>query len=218
MTILQRDVRQIAQIAKLSVLPNLLRVLAARAGGLINDADIARSIGQNVVTTKNYRVLLKMIFLTFDVSPWFKNIGKRLVKSPKGYIIDTSMLCHLQQIDLKSAAASDAHMFGHLLENFVASELLKQLVYFEYSTNLLHFRTSDNKEVDFVLQKPAGNLCGIEVKAKDSVSADDFKGLKELQAQTGKDFACGVVLYRGRNTIAFADKLWAVPLSALWLD
>ena len=88
-----------------------------------------------------------MMFLTFDVKPWFKNIGKRLVKSAKGYIIDTSLLCHLQQIDLETIAVRDAHIFGHVLENFVATELLKQLAYFEHSVNLLHFRTSDNKEV-----------------------------------------------------------------------
>ena len=100
-TILQRDVRQIADIAKLGVLPNLLRILASRAGGLVNEADIARSIGQNAVTAKNYRVLLQMMFLTFDVRPWFRNIGKRLVKSGKGYIIDTSLLCHLNRSTLK---------------------------------------------------------------------------------------------------------------------
>jgi uncharacterized protein len=216
MTILQRDVRQIADIEKLGILPNLLRILASRAGGLINEADIARSIGLNAVTTKNYRLLLQMIFLTIDVKPWFRNIGKRLVKSSKGYIIDTSLLCHLQQIDLKKIAARDAHMFGHVLENFVATELLKQLTCYEHQVNLLHFRTSDNKEVDFVLQKSDGMLAGIEVKAKDKVNSDDFKGLRALQEQAGKDFACGVVLYRGTSTIPYGDRFWAIPVSALW--
>ena len=72
------------------------------------------------------------------------------------------------------------------------------------------------KKFDFVLQKPAGTLYGIEVKAKDSLNADDFKGLKELQAQVKKDFTCGVVLYRGRHVLPFGDKLWAVPINALW--
>jgi predicted AAA+ superfamily ATPase len=94
-TILQREVHQIADIAKLGVLPNLLRLLASRAGSLLNDADLARSLGQNAVTTKNYRKLLQMLFLTVDVPPWFRNIGKRLVKAPKGYLIDTSLLCHV---------------------------------------------------------------------------------------------------------------------------
>ena len=68
---------------------------------MINEADLGRSIGQNAVTTKNYRILLKMMFLTFDVKPWYRNIGKRLVKSSKGYIIDTTLLCHLQQQTLR---------------------------------------------------------------------------------------------------------------------
>lgn len=217
MTLLQRDVRQISDIEKLGALPNLLRILASRAGGLINDADIARSIGQNAVTTKNYRILLRMIFLTFEIKPWFRNIGKRLVKSPKGYLIDTSLLCHLQQMDLSSVALRDPHLFGHVLENFVASELLKQLAYLDCRAELLHFRTSDDKEVDFVLEKPDGSLAGIEIKARDNVNPDDFKGLRELQAQTGEDFRCGVVLYRGKNTIPFGENLWAVPLNALWM-
>jgi predicted AAA+ superfamily ATPase len=217
MTILQRDVRQISDIEKLGTLPNLLRVLASRAGGLINDADIARSIGQNAVTSKNYRLLLRMIFLTFEIKPWFRNIGKRLVKSPKGYLIDTALLCHLQQMSLKSISLKDPHLFGHVLENFVASELLKQCAYFGNQAELLHFRTSDDKEVDFVLQKPDGTLAGIEVKAKDNVASDDFKGLKELQSQTKEDFRCGIVLYRGKNTIPFGENLWAVPVNALWI-
>jgi len=215
-TILQRDVRQIAQIEKLGVLPNLLRILASRAGGLINEADIARSIGQNAVTAKNYRVLLQMLFLTFDVKPWFRNIGKRLVKSPKGYLIDTSLLCHLQQIDLEKVARTDPHIFGHIVENFVATELLKQLSFSDIRAELHHFRTSDGKEVDFVLEQPNGLLAGIEVKGRDSVSARDFAGLRVLQQQTGQDFSCGIILYLGRKTIPFGDRLWAVPINALW--
>ncbi len=215
-TILQRDVRQIADIAKLGILPNLLKVLAARAGGLINEADIARAIGQNAVTTKNYRILLQMMFLAFDVKPWFRNIGKRLVKAPKGYLIDTSLLCHLQQIDITKAEFNDPHVFGHLFENFVATELLKQLSSLDISAQLHHFRTSDNKEVNFVLEQPDGRLAGIEVKSRDAVTAADFRGLEELHKQIGNDFACGIVLYRGSKLIPFGDKLWAVPVDVMW--
>jgi len=98
-TILQRDVRALAEIEKLSSLPNLLRILANRAGGLINDADIARDAGLNPVTSRNYKTLLKMLFLTFELAPWYRNIGKRLVKSPKGYMTDTLLLCHLLQYE-----------------------------------------------------------------------------------------------------------------------
>ena len=215
-TILQRDVRQIADIAKLGVLPNLLRVLAGRAGGLVNEADIARMIGQNAVTAKNYRILLQMMFLTMDVKPWFRNIGKRLVKSPKNYIIDTALLCHLQQIDLVKSEINDPHVFGHIFENFIATELIKQLSSSGGMAELYHFRTSDGKEVDFVLERPDGQLSAIEVKGRDAVNEDDFKGLKELQRQVGSDFVCGIVLYRGNKVAPFGDKLWAVPVDTMW--
>lgn len=215
-TILQRDVRQISDIAKLGVLPNLLKVLASQAGGLVNEASISRLIGQNAVTAKNYRILLQMMFLTFDVKPWFRKIGKRLVKSPKNYIIDTSLLCHLQQVDLENVEIYDPHLFGQIFENFVATELLKQLSSSDCSAEFYHFRTSDGKEVDFVLERPDGKLSAIEVKARDAVNEADFKGLNEFCKQTENDFICGIVIYRGNKVVPFGNRMWAVPVDAMW--
>lgn len=215
-TILQRDVRALAEIEKLSVLPNLLRILANRAGGLINDAEISRDAGLNTVTCRNYKTLLKMLFLTFELAPWYRNIGKRLVKSSKGYVIDTLLLCHLLQYELEDLEKNRPELFGHVIENFVATDLLKLIASNEQNLNLLHFRTSDNKEVDFVLEKPNGQLAGIEVKKKDRVNAEDFRGLKELQLLSAQDFACGIVLYRGKEVVPFGQDLWAVPIANLW--
>lgn len=215
-TILQRDVRALAEIEKLSALPNLLRIFANRAGGLVNDAEIARNAGLNPVTARNYKTLLKMLFLTFEISPWYRNIGKRLVKSPKGYIIDTLLLCHLMQYTLSDLKTNRPELFGHVVENFVATELLKLIASSEQKIELLHFRTSDNKEVDFVLEKPTGQLAGMEVKKRSSVDKSDFKGLEELQRFSGKDFACGIVLYQGKDVVPFGSKLWAVPIANLW--
>lgn len=215
-TILQRDVRSLAEIEKLSTLPNLLRILANRAGGLVNDADIARDAGLNSVTTRNYKTLLKMLFLTFELTPWYRNIGKRLVKSSKGYMTDTLLLCHLLQYELGDLERNRPELFGHVLENFVATELLKLITFIDGKMDLFHFRTSDNKEVDFVLEKPNGQLTAIEVKHHDRVIKSDFKGLEELQRITGNDFICGIVLYRGRDVVPFGQNLWAVPISNLW--
>lgn len=215
-TILQRDVRALAEIEKLSALPNLLRILATRAGSLVNDAGIARDAGLNPVTSRNYKTLLKMLFLTCDLEPWYRNLGKRLVKSPKGYLVDTLLLCHLLQYNPSDLERNRPEMFGHIVENFVATELLKLLTTAEQKASLFHFRTSDNKEVDFVMERPDGSLAGIEVKKRDSVNADDFKGLKELHSLAGRDFSCGIVLYRGNDVVPFGEKLWAVPISNLW--
>lgn len=215
-TILQRDVRALAEIEKLSVLPNLLRILASRAGGLVNDADIARDAGLNSVTSRNYKTLFKMLFLTIELAPWYRNIGKRLVKSPKGYMTDTLLLCHLLQYELSDLEKNRPELFGHVFENFVATELIKLLSFRDDKIDLFHYRTSDNKEVDFVLEKPNGKLAGIEVKQRDRVGKDDFKGIESLRDVTGNDFVCGIVFYRGRDVVPFGKNMWAVPISNLW--
>lgn len=215
-TILQRDVRLFSEIEKIAILPNLLRVLASRAGKLMNDAEIARDMGLNPVTSKAYRGILHATFLSFDVKPWYRNIGKRLVKSPKGYLIDTLLLCHL--LDLRPEELRDRRpeLYGHVVENFVATELTKLLSFSDIKAHLLHFRTQDGIEVDFVLERPDGTLAAIEVKSSDRVNASDFKGINILKEIAKEDFICGIVLYNGHDIVPFGDKIFAVPIACLW--
>ena len=215
-TILQRDVKLLAELEKIAVLPNLLRVLATRAGNLINDSDISRDIGLNSVTGKFYRNTLKMMFLSFDVQPWFRNIGKRLVKAPKGYLIDTMMLCHILGLNIDDVEKNRPELFGHILENYVATELAKLLTFSETKAKLLHFRSSDGKEVDFILEKPDGSIFAIEIKKSEAVNDDDFKGIKLLEELAPKEFIGGVVLYSGKEVVPFGKKRWAVPFHILW--
>jgi uncharacterized protein len=215
-TILQRDVKLISELDKIALLPTMLRILAARAGHLINDADIARDIGLNPVTSKSYRNILKAIFLSFEIEPWYRNIGKRLVKSSKGYLLDTLLLCHLLDWDPEQLRVNRPDLYGHVVENFVATELMKLISFSDYRSHLLHFRTSDNKEVDFLLERPDGTLAGIEVKSTQRVVGSDFKGIQVLRDVAKNDFICGIVLYAGKEVVPFGDKLFAVPLAALW--
>jgi len=215
-TMLRHDVKTLAELEKISVLPNLLRILASRAGNLVNDADIARDLGLNPVTSKFYRNILKMMFLNFDVQPWFRNIGKRLVKSPKGFLIDSLMLCHMLDLNLEEIERNKPGLFGHLLENYVATELTKLLTFSDTKASLLHFRSSDGKEVDFVLERPDGSVFAIEVKKSDSVNSQDFKGIRSFSELTPKEFIGGVVLYNGKDVVPFGENLWAVPFYILW--
>jgi uncharacterized protein len=215
-TILQRDVKMLADLEKISVLPSLLRVLAARSGNLLNDSDIARDLGLNSVTGKFYRNIVKMMFLTFDVQPWFRNIGKRLVKSPKGYFTDSLMLCHMLDLNVSDIAKHKPDLFGHVLENYVASELTKLLSFSEIKAQLLHFRTSDGKEVDFILERPDGSVFAIEVKKSESVNIQDFKGIRAFAELAANEFTGGVVLYSGKEVVPFGKNLWAVPFHILW--
>lgn len=215
-TILQRDVRQLAELDKIALLPTLLRILATRAGNLLNDSDIARDIGLNSVTSKNYRNILKMMFLNFDVQPWYRNIGKRLVKAPKGYLTDTMLLSHMLGMELEDIQLNRPELFGHVLENYVATELVKQLSFGNTRGQLHHFRTSDGKEIDFVIEKQDGSIFAIEIKKSESVNIQDFKGIQILAEAAPNDFKGGVVLYSGKDAVPFGKNLWAVPFHVLW--
>jgi len=215
-TLLQRDVRMLSELEKIAVLPQLLRVLAYRAGSLLNDAAIAREVGLNPVTCRNYRTALQAMFLIFGVRPWYRNVGKRLVKSAKGYLTDTLLLCHLMDWRLTELRRRRPELFGRVAENFVAAELSKLLCFRPTRAQLLHYRTSDGREVDFVLERPDGTLGAVEVKSSDTVEDRDFAGIRSLGDAVGDDLRCGVVLYAGDAVVPFGRNLFAVPIQALW--
>ena len=129
---------------------------------------------------------------------------------------DTLLLCHLLDWNMEELRQRRPALYRHVVENFVATELVKLLSFSDVRAKLLHFRTSDHKEVDFVLERPDGTLAGIEIKTSERVDADDFSGLKTLAAVVGDDFTCGIVLYDGRDVVSFDKKLFAVPFETLW--
>ena len=216
LTLLQRDVRILSQIQKTNLLPRLLQVLALRAGSLINEAAISRDTGLNAVTCKEYRHILEAVFLTFTVPPWYRNVRKRLVKSPKGYFTDTLLLCHLRGLNLNHLKKNQPVVYGHIAENFVATELLKQNAFGDINARVFHFRTSAGKKVDFILEKPDGKTVALEVKTTDHVSMQDFNHIKVFEELVGKhNLVCGVVLYGGKEVIPFGKKWFALPFEAL---
>lgn len=215
-SILQRDVKQIADLDKSALLPHMLQVLASRIGGIINESDIGREVGMNSVTGKSYRNILKMMFLTFDIKPWSRNIAKRLVKSPKGYFIDTSLACHILDYKLEDIAKTKPELYGHMVENFVATELLKQLANGDTKAALYYYGTSDGKEIDFILEKPDGTVLAIEVKKNEKVTNEDFKIIRQFETIAGPDFIGGIVFYAGKDVVPFGTNLWAVPFHVLW--
>lgn len=213
-TLLQRDVQELSRIEGLSSLPNLLSLLATRTGGLLNVSDLSRSLKIPNMTLTRYLNLLEAVYLVVHLPPWFTNLGKRLVKSPKVYLNDTGLLCHLLEIS-ETDLLENRQLLGGVLENFVVMELLKQSGWSENQVKLSHYRTHTGQEVDVILESK-NLLVGIEVKAASTVTSDHFKGLKHLQEIAGKRFHRGIVLYTGEQVVGFGNQLWAVPVSALW--
>jgi predicted AAA+ superfamily ATPase len=214
-TLMQRDVRDLANITGLLDLPLLLRLAAARTMGLVNFSDLARDASMPQTTLKRYWSLFEVTFLIRPLRAWSANLGTRLVRAPKLVFGDSGLLCHLLGLDAARLRSDDLKT-GAVLECFVASELTRQIGWSETQPALSHYRTHTQQEVDFVLEDRRGRLVGIEVKKTASPKAEDFKGLRHLRENAAKRFLRGILLYTGSESVAFGPNLYALPVSALW--
>lgn len=214
-TILQRDVRDLANIEGLTEMPRLLSMLAARAGGLLNVAEVSRSIGLTQMSVHRYLALLEQVFLVELVPAWSGSLKSRLVKAPKIYISDTGLLSYLQGLSFKKLK-NELTLTGSLTENFVVCELKKQLGWSETRAEMFHLRTSNEREIDVILENSAGEITAIEIKASMSVNTHNFDALRMLADSLPDKFKRGVVIYTGEKFLSFGEKLFLVPITALW--
>jgi predicted AAA+ superfamily ATPase len=215
LTILQRDIRDLANIADLSAVPRLLAVVAARAGGLLNFADLSRTVALPQSTLKRYFALLEATYLVQLLRPWARNLGKRVIQTPKVYLNDSGLLAHLRGATATRLRA-DSNQVGPILENFVHMELRKQASWNAAQPELFYWRTASGQEVDLVLEDRTGRVAGVEVKASATLTAKDVRGLQALAEAAGKKWVRGVILYTGTEVIPFAANLHGVPLGRLW--
>jgi predicted AAA+ superfamily ATPase len=215
MTMLQRDIRDLADIADVTAVPRLLSVVAARAGGLLNFADLSRSVALPQTTLKRYFALLGATFLVQLLRPWARNLGKRIIQTPKVYLNDTGLLTYLLGATV-DRLKTESNLTGAILENFVYMELRKQSTWSATQPELFYWRTASGQEVDIVLEDRAGRVVGVEVKAAATLSGNDLRGLHAFATTAGKQWVRGVVLYTGTEVIPFSANLHGVPLGRLW--
>lgn len=213
--IVQRDVRDIAEVEKLDQLPRLLQALVHQSGQLTNFTQIGGQIGLDDKTTRKYIGIFEQLFLMHRVSPWFRNDLKRLIKTPKVHFVDSGLLASLLALTVEQIAKHRS-TFGALLETFVFSEVMKQVSWCEESYTLHHYRDKDQDEVDIVVEDEHGALIGIEVKASATVHTSDFKGIRKLSEVCADDLKLGVVLYDGTKVVPVGDRIFAAPISCLW--
>jgi hypothetical protein len=217
LTMLQRDIRDLASIADFTAIPRLLSVVAARASSLLNFADLSRTMALPQTTLKRYFALLENTFLVQLLRPWARNLGKRVIQTPKVYLDDSGLLAHTLGATV-DRLKTEGNLTGPVLENFVLMELRKQCSWSAIRPDLFYWRTVSGQEVDFVLEDHAGKVVGIEVKAAATLGSNDVRGLKALADAVGKSWIRGVVLYSGTEVIPFAADLHGVPLNGLWSE
>jgi uncharacterized protein len=215
MTMLQRDIRDLVSIADTTAVPRLLSVVASRVGGLLNLADLSRTIALPQTTLKRYFALLEGTFLVQLLRPWARNVGKRVIQTPKVYLNDSGLLAHTLGATVDRLKA-EGNLAGAILENFVVMELRKQCAWSTARPELFYWRTASGQEVDIVLEDRAGKVVGIEVKAAATLGSNDLRGLHALAEAVGKSWARGVVLYAGTEIVPFGANLHGIPLSRFW--
>ena len=215
-SIIQKDITDLAKIENFRSIPNILQTLATRVSGILNEKDVARDVGIPPTSLHRYLQLLQHLFLIFFLPSWHRNLGKRVIKSPKIYFVDTAILLHLLNFNM-DRLLSKPNMLGHVIENFVIVELLKQITWNQTIVKPYHYRSHDgSEEVDLVLESASGKVVGIEIKNTETITGDDFKGLKILQNDSKEDFLRGILLYKGSKQQSFGKDLLAVPMNSIW--
>lgn len=214
-SVLTRDLKDIAEIEKLTELPKFVRLLSEYSSQLVNYSQFGGSIGVSHKTGQRYVALLEQVFLVATLQPWYTNALKRIAKTPKLHFLDTGLLATARGLTFDRVKA-DRGAFGALLETFVFSEIMKLMSASDLRLTPYHFRDQQMREVDIVLERDDGMIVGIEVKASATVKSGDFGGLRTLAEACGDRFAYGVVLYDSTDVVPFGDRLAAAPLSTLW--
>jgi len=212
-TYLERDVRTLRQVGDLSQFQSFLRALAARSAQLLNITDLARDLGVAVNTAKAWLSVLEATYQVIVLRPFFANVGKRLVKTPKVYFLDVGTLCFLTGLkDFEHAASGP--MAGPILETAVLSEIVKTITHRGEDPQVYFWRTSAGKEVD-ILVEAGGKLVPLEVKLSATPRPVMASSIKTFREDFGGRALPGYVVHPGDVRLPLGVDISALPFSNL---
>ena len=212
-TYIERDIRSVKQIGNLTLFQSFLKMLAARSGQLLNLTDLGRDIGVTLNTAKTWLSVLEATYQVFVLRPYFTNIGKRLVKTPKVYFTDVGTLCYLAGLKDPDHAAAGP-MCGAIMETAVLSEILKTFIHRGEQPQLYFWRTSKGNEVDIIIETER-KLIPIEVKTSGTPNQNMAKGILSFQKDLGDKSMKGYVIHPGKTRLPLAKTVEALPFALM---
>lgn len=212
-TYLKRDLQELARIDALVDFRRLMRAVALRQGKMMNQTELGRDVGLPQPTVHRYLNLLEASWLLFRQPAYAVTRTKRLIKTPRLFLTDAGLAASLAGV-LSARQLAEEGLRGAFLETVVLADLLAWQQVSHPRPELYYWRTSDNVEVDFVLEH-AGELFALEVKATSSPGLNDASGLRAFLEEYDGRARHGVVLHCGEETMKLADRIWAVPLGAV---
>jgi len=196
-TYVERDVRALIQLRDLSLFQKFLTLLAGRVGQVVNLASLGNDVGASATTIRNWLSVLKASYVVFELPPFFENVQKRVIKSPKIYFTDVGLAAFLLGIHTAEQASRDP-LRGNLYENLVIADIMKSALNRGIRPEVYFFRDSHGNEIDLLVREK-GKLTPVEIKSAATFSTDFVKRIEWFQSLGLNRVLPGVVLYNGER-------------------
>ncbi|WP_319523173.1 ATP-binding protein [uncultured Desulfosarcina sp.] len=212
-TYIERDLRQLVTIKNLNLFQRFVQLCAGRIGQLLNVSSLANDAGVSHTTAGNWITLLEASYIIFQLQPYYRNVSRRLIKSPKLYFYDVGLAAFLLGIEKEKQISRDP-LRGNLFENLVVSEALKHRFNQGRQSNLYFYRDSKGNEVDLVIVN-GSDLFPIEIKSGMTITRDYFKGLRHFSNVFGNSIPRGSGLVYGGGEVQQRTDVAIVPVYGL---
>jgi predicted AAA+ superfamily ATPase len=214
--LITRDASAIGGTRDPDRLRRYLEALAVNSAGVVEDKTLYDAVGIDRRTAVAYEQLLKNLLILEAVPAWESNRLSRLIKAPKRYLVDPSIMAAVLRLDSR-AVLRDGNLLGRVIDTFVAAQIRPELAVAESRPRWYHLRDKGGRhEVDLVIEFGGGQVSGIEIKATAAPTRGDARHLEWLRDELGDRFASGVVLHTGPRAYQLADKIVAAPISTIW--
>ena len=196
-TYVERDVRALIQLRDLSLFQKFLTLLAGRVGQVVNLASLGNDVGASATTIRNWLSVLKATYVVFELPPFFENVQKRVIKSPKIYFTDVGLASFLLGIHTPEQASRDP-LRGNLYENLVIADIVKSALNRGIRPEVYFFRDSHGNEIDLLVREK-GLLTPVEIKSAETFTESFVKRIEWFQTLGVKRLLPGVVFYGGER-------------------
>lgn len=206
---LERDAFGLGGVSDVVPFRRVVRMASLQAGGILNVSEMARAVALSAPTVHRYLDILEVTMMGFRIAPILSNRRKRLIRTPKFYLVDSGLHAHLCGIRSADALAASP-LLGAVVETFVLQQVRAALAAACPHAEVGYWRTADGYEVDFVIERDDRAL-GIEVQSGTAPGVRDLRGLSVLREEAGDRFVAGVVLHGGTRVEVLGDRLIALP-------
>jgi predicted AAA+ superfamily ATPase len=209
-TYVERDVRALINLKDLRRFQQFLTLLAGRVGQIVNYTSLGNDVGVSATSIKSWVSVLTASYVIVELPPYFENVGKRVIRSPKVYFTDTGLAASLVGIAAPDHVARDP-LRGVLYENLVVMEILKRRLNAGMQNGLFFYRDTHGNEVDLVIRS-GRNLVPVEIKSSATFSSDFVKGIERFREAAGLRVQRGFVAYSGGDKHTFKGTTVFNPL------